>query len=182
MKKLSGRWGVLVLLTWLGMAATSSFAQHHAESSDSIHLSSSFLKALDNAFTFTPQADTIRYEENFLTREQLREWVGDVDTTTYIHSADSLYLDPRFLGLTPPQHTVSIMFPDFAKDIQIWKSKNGKYSLINTSGGHQAISGLDVNKALSELLIPKYRKIKKSRKIAEEGRSKIDAAFPIWKE
>jgi len=181
MKQPIGRGTIVIMLIWIGLAATPVSAQQHTE--DSIYLSPRFMKALENAFSLTPQADTIRYEENFLTREQLHEWVGDVDTTAnYRHPTDTLYLDPRFLGLTPPRQMVSIMFPDFAKDIEIWKSKKGNYQLIKTQDGHQALSGIDVKKALSEMLIPKYRKIRKSRKIAEEARAKMDATFPMGKE
>lgn len=183
------------LLAWwvvcLELAVSTVCAQ--TETSDSIHINASFLKDLENAFEFAPRQDTIRYRDELLTRQQLHEWVGDVDTLLYQQQrhhrqlaesdslADTLRLDPRFLGLCAVKQPASIMFPDFSKEITMWKSRNNRYSIIRTNcpGPGTAISGLDVKKGLSNLLIPKYRKINKVRKIAEKNKTAMDAAFPL---
>lgn len=185
-------WRSLIVALYIMLNGCIVWAQHKEEITDTIHLSPSFMKALEDAFSFEQKHDTIRYREEFLTRKQLREWVGDVDTTlyqpnvTYAEEGDScrdtLRLDPRFIGMRPILPPTSIMFPNFAKEIELWKSKNGKYRVIKTTGTQQAVSGLDVKKALSELLIPSHRRIRKVRDLADKKRAEMDAAYPLWKE
>lgn len=189
-------------ITWAQNQTTDTLKQQHEDTDENIVLSPSFMNALKGAFEMTPMADTIRYQENLLTRDQLREWVGEPDPTLYnteqaqqmTESAvdpkdpytwrlDSTYkalklweVDPRCLGITPP--TTSFMMPNIAAEIVVWKSKNGKYMMIRTKDGGTAMSGFDFN-ALARYIRPSQIRLRKSQALANKNRAKMDAAYPI---
>jgi len=191
-----------LLLGMLYMLCNVAYAQNTEETDDTIHLSKKFLQSIEDAFLFTPRIDTLRYEENPLTREQLHEWIGEPqDAELYweerrnalgeqqsmnapadsldsldIHLRDKLRYSIPNLVVTPPP---SFNFAIDLEGIVIGKSKNGKYSVIQKSGGGQAISGFDFGAAMGRLFIPKDRRLYKSRKLAKENKAVMDAAFPL---
>ena len=129
--------------------------------SDSIHISTDFLKELDNTFGFKnerPKIANINTIEAIKPdSELLHQWVKD----------------PNAKGIA----TVS-KYPTIV-NIVAWRSKkNPDLMILNTGNGFVA-SGLDVNAFLSQYLTKEGRTLRKSRDLAESCKDIMDKFFPI---
>lgn len=181
-------------------------AQNQEDANGEIKLSDSFRQALEGAFLFNPITSEPLPYPNPLTREQLHEWVGPVDTTDVAiqmelwrrrhpqdltdenlpqDSAQSQYMETyRQLRLweknfkpLPPTAVIEIKIPGLTDHVQ-WRSKNGRYSVIRTPDGRSALSGLDVN-ALGKYIRPKEIRLRKSRARAKKNKGEMDLYYPI---
>lgn len=73
---------LLAIFSQLAHAQNPTANTHAKEADDdTIQLSGKFMNALKGAFEFAPMADTIRYKDELLTREQLLEWLGNTEPT-----------------------------------------------------------------------------------------------------
>lgn len=197
---------LLLLMLVMICQPLSLWAQNQEDTTGEIKLSDSFRQALEGAFQFSPITEEPLPYPNPLTREQLHEWAGPVDTTDLSiqmelwrrrhpqeqtdenlpqDSAQSQYMETyRALRLwekdfkpLPPTAVIQIEIPGLTDHVQ-WRSKNGRYSVIRTSDGRSVLSGLDVN-ALGKYVRPKEIRLRKSRARAKKKRGEMDLFYPI---
>ena len=143
------------------------------DGSDSIHISTDFLKELDNAFGFQnekPQFAPINTIEPVqLDTELLHLWVKDPNAKGIATVSKYPYI-VNIPGLTDG---------GFAKGIVAWRSKkNPDLMILNTGNGFVA-SGLDINAFLSQYLTKEGRTLRKSRDLSESCKDIMDKFFPI---
>ncbi|MBR0036117.1 MAG: hypothetical protein IJP70_00585 [Bacteroidales bacterium] len=128
-----------------------------------IKLSSQFQKELYRAFQFeqTPIADTTNSMAMPLDRQQLHEWVGEVAVDI------------------APQTLFPIPGLDKACDgVYSWRSKNGRYGILNRGDGTSCFTGLDVN-ALGRYIRPAEIRIRKAQALAATARPLMDKILPV---
>lgn len=142
---------------YLGTFMTTVSAQ---ERKDSMRISKSFLKELENAFSFENERmqsapiNTLKPQE--LNRELLQELVGPTN------------LSPRVTSINIP----GLSSKDLLKESYLWK--HGQYGILKSG----AITGLDVN-ALGSYLRPEEIRINTMRQIAEKARKVMDKYYPM---
>ena len=130
------------------------------EKNDSMKISKSFLKELENAFSFENERmqsapiNTLKPQE--LNREFLQELVGPINFT------------PRVTSLNIP----GLSSKDLLKESYLWK--HGQYGALRNG----AITGLDVN-ALGSYLRPEEIRIRTMREIADRARKVMDKYYPM---
>ena len=130
------------------------------EKNDSMKISKSFLKELENAFSFENERmqsapiNTLKPQE--LNREFLQELVGPVN------------LSPGVSSLNIP----GLSSKDLLKESYLWK--HGQYGILKNG----AITGLDVN-ALGSYLRPEEIRIRTMREIADKARKTMDKYYPM---
>lgn len=142
---------------YLGTFMTTVSAQ---ERKDSMRISKSFLKELENAFSFENERmqsapiNTLKPQE--LNREFLQELVGPVN------------LSPGVTSLNIP----GLSSKDLLKESYLWK--HGQYGVLKNG----AITGLDVN-ALGSYVRPEEIRIRTMREIADKARKTMDKYYPM---
>lgn len=146
----------------------------HAQSdSDSVHISTDFLKELDQAFGFKnekPRIATINTIEAIKPdSELLHQWVKEPGANQI--ATVSKY--PTILNIP------GITDGGFAKDIVLWRSKSHPDLMLLNTGNGVVASGLDINGFLSQYLTKEGRTLRKSRSLAESCKEIMDKFFPI---
>ena len=130
------------------------------EKTDSMRISKSFQKELENAFSFENERmqsatiNTLKSQE--LDKDFLHELVGPINLT------------PGVKALSIP----GLSSKDLLKESYLWK--HGQYGVLKSG----AITGLDVN-ALGRYLRPEEIRINTMRKIAEKARKSMDKYYPL---
>lgn len=148
---------IILVCLYLGTFMTTVSAQ---ERKDSMRISKSFLKELENAFSFENERmqsapiNTLKPQE--LNREFLHELVGPTNLT------------PGVTSLNIP----GLSSKDLLKESYLWK--HGQYGILKNG----AITGLDVN-ALGSYLRPEEIRIRTMREIADKARKTMDKYYPM---
>ena len=141
--------------------------------SDSVHISTDFLKELDNTFGFQserPKIANINTIEGIKPdSEMLHQWVKDPNAKGI--ATVSKY--PTILNIP------GLSNGEFAKGIVAWRSKNNPDLMILNTGNGYVASGLDVNAFLSQYMTKEGRTLRKSRDLSESCKDIMDKFFPI---
>lgn len=140
---------------------------------DSIHISTDFLKELDNTFGFKQEKPKIAHINTIEAikpdSEMLHQWV----------------MDPKANGIaTVSKYPTMVNIPglsngEFAKGVVVWRSKKNPDLMIINSGNGSALSGIDVNGFLSQYLTQEGRTLRHSRDLAKSCKDIMDKFFPI---
>lgn len=131
------------------------------------------MNALDKTFSLEPVEAPIYRRNDGLTIEQLHEWVGPNDTHTPNMNAksDSLCLALKLL---------------FGKTISSndWMRKEihipGIKETIKNSQNQRSLASFDFGMTMGQLLLPKYKRMKKFHRLAGKIRRKMDYLYPIY--
>lgn len=140
---------------------------------DSIHISTDFLKELDNTFGFQHEKPKIAHINTIEAvkpdSEMLHQWVKDPRA----HGIATISKYPGIVNIP------GLSNGEFAKGIVVWRSKsNPDLMLLNTGNGIVA-SGLDINGFFSQYLTEEGRTLRKSRDLANSCKEIMDKFFPI---
>lgn len=153
---------------------------------DSIHLSKSFLKELDNAFSFSPMESPISLPQQTDTA-LLHEWVGKPDNTVVDYNnerRDTSKYTREYVAYKVYLHDLQPIPipPTLEIDWQKSSINNGKagyyYKRTHTTLNGCAVGGFDFNK-MGSYLRPKENRLRKSRAIADKYRAVMDKVFPL---
>lgn len=123
-------------------------------------ISKSFLKELENAFSFENERmhsepiNTLKPQE--LDREFLHELVGPINLSPGVKT----------------QNIPGLSSKELLKDSYLWK--HGQYGVLKSG----TITGLDVN-ALGSYLRPEEIRIRTMREIADRARKTMDKYYPM---
>lgn len=144
--------------------------KHPATQEEEIHLSDNFLKDLERAFTFTPQADPLKLKDT-LSIEQLHEWVGKPDNLDVVAHKDTSRFNATYFALKMYEKEFMRLMPDTVPKISI---------IVNMNLGPQRkpLFSFDVN-ALAQYIRPKEIYKRKMRNIAKKARADMDLLFPM---
>lgn len=144
--------------------------KHPATHEEEIRLSDSFMKELERAFTFTPQADPLRQKDT-LSIEQLHEWVGKPDNLDEVAHKDTSRFNATYFALKMYEKEFMRLMPDTVPKIMF--SIN-----LNLGPQRKPLASFDVN-ALAQYIRPKEIYKRKMRNIASKARKDMDLLFPM---
>lgn len=144
--------------------------KHPATQEEEIHLSDNFLKDLERAFTFTPQADPLKLKDT-LSIEQLHEWVGKPDNLDEVAHKDTSRFNASYFALKMYEKEFMRLMPDTVPKISI---------IVNMNLGPQRkpLASFDFN-SLAQYIRPKEIYKRKMRNIANKARADMDLLFPM---
>lgn len=150
--------------------AASAPQQPATQEQKEIHLSDSFMKELERAFTFTPQADPLRLKDT-LSIEQLHEWVGKPDILDDVAHKDTSRFNATYFALKMYEKEFMRLMPDTVPKIVI---------NMNLQLGPQRVplASFDAN-MLAQYIRPKEIRKRKMRNIANKARKDMDLLFPM---
>ena len=150
---------------------TDSCARIEKPKEQEIILNQNFMNALDKTFSLEPIEAPIHRRNDGLTIEQLHEWVGPNDTPIMNANSDSLFLALKLLmGKTIPSYDW------MRKEIHI----PGMKETIKNSQNQRDLASFDFGMTMGQLLLPKYKRMKKIHRLAGKIRRKMDYLYPIY--
>lgn len=144
--------------------------KHPATQEEEIRLSDSFMKELERAFSFTPQADPL-IKKDTLSIEQLHEWVGKPDIIDEVAHKDTSRFNATYFALKMYEKEFMRLMPDTVPKITI-------YMNMQLGPQRKPLVSFDVN-ALAQYVRPKEIHKRKMRNIANKARKDMDLLFPM---
>jgi hypothetical protein len=157
----------------IAILLTSQFSLIAQSDEDSVHISTNFLKELDNAFGFRNEkpkyAELNTIEAIKPDTELLHQWVKD-PKANMIATVSNIPTKVNIPGLTDG---------GFSKDLVLWRSKRHPDLMLLNTGNGVVASGLDINGFLSKYLTKEGRTLRKSRDLAESCKQIMDRFYPI---
>lgn len=144
--------------------------KHPATQEEEIRLSDSFMKDLERAFSFTPQADPLKRKDT-LSIEQLHEWVGKPDNLDEVAHKDTSRFNATYFALKMYEKEFMRLMPDTVPKIM--------FSITPSLGPQRKpLVSFDAN-ALAQYIRPKEIYKRKMRNIANKARKDMDLLFPM---
>lgn len=144
--------------------------KHPATHEEEIRLSDSFMKELERAFSFTPQADPLKRKDT-LSIEQLHEWVGKPDIIDEVAHKDTSRFNATYFALKMYEKEFMRLMPDTVPKIM--------FSITPSLGPQRKpLVSFDAN-ALAQYIRPKEIYKRKMRNIANKARKDMDLLFPM---
>lgn len=135
-----------------------------------IRLSDSFMRDLDRAFSFTPQADPLKLKDT-LSIEQLHEWVGKPNVLDEVAHKDTSRFNATYFALKMYEKEFMRLMPDTVPKIMIDMN-------LHLGPRRKPLASFDAN-ALAQYIRPKEIYKRKMRNIANKARKDMDLLFPM---